>query len=130
MCSPRSKARRLAAARLLIGASLAGCGEPGLTNWGAPPTIEPDGVVEILDLSFIPETVVIDVDQRVGWLNRDTVDHQLAQDSGVVVDRIASGRLGWQTQGQVIISFPIAGSYYYTCAIHPEMKGIVHVLDQ
>lgn len=136
MCKPSSSTTRAlpAGPRALLGAGLAllapACGDPGLTDWGAPPVITADKVVEIQDLSFIPETVVIDAGQLVGWLNRDTVDHQLAQDSGAVAGRIQSGRLGWQTQGQVIIPFPDAGSYYYTCAIHPEMKGVVHVLAE
>jgi plastocyanin len=75
--------------------------------------------VEIKDKTFIPAALTIKVHDQVRWHNADEVDYQLKGD-------------GWQSlplkpSRNFTRSFDQAGTFPYTCSLHPEMKGTVVV---
>jgi plastocyanin len=71
--------------------------------------------------AFQPGTVTIDLGQSVTWVNLDDDEHTAtgaAFDTGI----LAPGALG-------TVTFDSAGSFPYSCQLHPEMVGRVEVRD-
>ena len=119
----RSIALFAAALLVLGGLSLAACGNGTDTP---PPTSPSSGTqspvatsVEIREFAFAPADVAIAVGESVEWTNADAVAHAVSGD-------------GWDSgllsQGQTFSRvFDTAGTYEYTCSVHPAMKGTVTV---
>lgn len=85
----------------------------------AVPAGAADRTVRIASSDYATDPVRITVGDRVTWLNADSLPHD------------ASGN-GWSTplllNGQrASVRFTAAGTYAYTCTIHPEMSGRVIV---
>ena len=77
--------------------------------------------VNIVDFSFAPNNLTINVGDMVEWTNQDGVSHTSTSDDGVW----DSGLLG---QGDTFTyTFTLAGSYSYHCTPHPFMTGTVVV---
>ena len=75
----------------------------------------------IVDFSFAPNNLTINVGDMVEWTNQDGVSHTSTSDDGVW----DSGLLG---QGDTFTyTFTLAGSYSYHCTPHPFMTGTVVV---
>ena len=80
--------------------------------------IEPDNLVEIHDLAFVPQSVKIEQGDTVTWRNTDDVAHNIV---GFGVDeRLEPGDTLRHT-------FDEAGTFHYICSIHPGMEGTVTV---
>ena len=78
--------------------------------------------VEMREMSFRADSVVITAGQSVGWINRDQVAHTVTFDSG---GPQSSGDMA--SGGTFVAAFPRPGVYRYHCVPHPNMKGVVVV---
>jgi plastocyanin len=109
---------------------LGGCGTQ--TSQPTPPAQSPiqsaqtsgsivaeGNVVAIKNFSFNPDTLTVKAGTTVAWVNEDSVTHTIKSDA------FSSGNLG---NGQKFeFKFEKAGSFDYSCGIHPSMKGKIIV---
>ena len=80
--------------------------------------------VEIVEFTYQPDPVVVQVGGKVIWQNQDTAPHTATADDGSFdTGVIEKGKLGSET-------FKKAGTYTYFCEIHPTMHGTVEVIDK
>jgi plastocyanin len=79
--------------------------------------------VEIVDFTFSPETVTVQVGGKVNWANEDAAPHTATADDG----SFDTGTIEQDKRGNA--TFKQAGSFSYICEIHPEMKGTVEVVE-
>lgn len=85
----------------------------------AGPSIAVDKWVTMSDSKYLPGAVTIRVGEKVTWVNDDDLPHD------------ASGN-GWSTPllmkgDSAAVRFTRAGTYRYTCTIHPAMSSRVVV---
>ncbi len=77
--------------------------------------------VRIVDFSFSPRTVNVNVGDTVTWTNRGDEDHTAtASDGSFDTGSLSTGASGSAT-------FNKAGSFSYICKPHPFMRGTVEV---
>jgi plastocyanin len=77
--------------------------------------------VRIVDFSFSPRTVSVNVGDTVTWTNRGDEGHTATASGGSFdTGALSSGQSGSHT-------FTKAGSFSYICKPHPFMKGTVQV---
>lgn len=84
---------------------------------GGADTIE----VRIVSLTFRPRLVVINAGARVGWTNHDEIPHAL---------RFGRARINSPVllrDDHFSHRFTEPGTYDYTCAVEPSMRGIIVV---
>jgi len=75
--------------------------------------------VAISNFSFEPASVTVKVGTTVTWTNNDTAPHQIKSDT------FNSPVL---SKGQTFsFTFSAAGTYDYSCNVHPSMKGQIIV---
>jgi plastocyanin len=75
--------------------------------------------VSIVNMSFSPNTITVPIGATVVWTNTDSVAHTLKSDA------FESGTLN---PGDAFdFAFTNAGTYNYSCGIHPSMQGTVVV---
>lgn len=129
------RTKKLIAITFLLAAAAASCGGSGSTP-GAPsevpsvaPSASPDASggsaeadeVAIAGFAFAPAEISVPAGTTVTWSNEDSAPHTVTFDDGSA----DSGRL---TQGATFeLAFDSAGTFAYSCAIHPSMKGTVTV---
>lgn len=94
----------------------------------AKPELVPsdDGVkavvtVRVYDNAYEPAEVTITPDQAVRWVFEGPADHDVVADDGSFVSELVR-------EGDYTHLFSEEGSYEYDCSIHPEMRGVVHVV--
>ena len=79
--------------------------------------------VDIVEFTYQPDPVVVQVGGKVIWQNQDTAPHTATADDGSFdTGTIEKGKIGSET-------FKEAGTYTYFCAIHPTMHGTVEVVE-
>jgi plastocyanin len=79
--------------------------------------------VEIVESSYEPDPVVVQVGGKVIWQNEDSTPHTATADDGSFdTGTIETGKLGSAT-------FKEAGTFTYHCEIHPSMHGTVEVVE-
>src|SRR5215218_8932670 len=79
--------------------------------------------VQIVEFSYEPEPVVVQVGGKVIWQNEDSAPHTAtADDESFDTDTIEQGKIGSAT-------FKEAGTFTYFCEIHPTMHGTVEVVE-
>jgi plastocyanin len=79
--------------------------------------------VDIVEFTYQPDPVVVQVDGKVIWQNQDAAPHTATADDGSWdTGTIEKGKLGSET-------FKEPGAYAYFCEIHPTMKGTVEVVE-
>jgi plastocyanin len=82
-----------------------------------------DGKVSIADMSFSPSTITVKKGTTVTWTNNDSVTHNVtAGNNGFTSGNLVPGK-------QFNFTFDKAGTFSYTCTLHPSMKGTVTVTD-
>jgi plastocyanin len=118
-----TRIRSLVLALVLVGAAAA-CGSS--SSSGTPTTGSgspgPGNTVTIKDFKFTPAMLTVKTGTKVTFVNEDTTTHTATSASG---STISSGNLA---KGQsYTVTFTKAGTYQYTCSIHPYMKGTVTV---
>jgi len=83
---------------------------------------EPDiYTVEIKDMKFVPDSIVVKKVDRVIFVNRDMVGHCVTEDGKAWTSGAIPGGEDWMLVAQ-------KSSNYY-CAIHVVMKGRIIVKD-
>lgn len=79
--------------------------------------------VEIVEFTYEPDPVVVQVDGKVIWQNQDTAPHTATADDGSFdTGTIEKGKIGSAT-------FHETGTFTYFCQIHPTMHGTVEVVE-
>jgi len=79
--------------------------------------------VDIVEFTYQPDPVVVQVDGKVIWQNQDTAPHTATADDGSFdTGTIEKGKIGSET-------FKEPGTFTYFCEIHPTMKGTVEVVE-
>ncbi len=79
--------------------------------------------VEIVEFTYQPDPVVVQVGGKVIWQNEDTAPHTATADDGSFdTGTIEKGKLGSAT-------FKEPGTFTYFCEIHPTMHGTVEVVE-
>jgi len=81
-------------------------------------------LVTIVDLSFQPSDVTIQTGGNVTWVNgeSDTAHTSTAADGSWDSGLLSPG-------DSYTADFSTAGDYAYACSVHPDMHGVVHVVD-
>lgn len=75
--------------------------------------------VDIQNFSFTPSTLTIKKGTTVTWTNNDSTPHQI---------KSATFNSGQLSKGQTFsFTFADAGTFAYSCAIHPSMTGTIVV---
>ena len=79
--------------------------------------------VQIVEFTYEPDPVVVQVGGKVTWQNQDTAPHTATADDGSFdTGTIEKGKLGSAT-------FKEPGTFTYFCEIHPTMHGTVEVVE-
>lgn len=79
--------------------------------------------VDIVEFTYQPDPVVVQIGGKVTWQNQDTAPHTATADDGNWdTGTIEKGKIGSET-------FKEPGTFTYFCEIHPTMKGTVEVVD-
>jgi len=110
-------------ALVLVLAALPGCGSASPPPSGGAPASDASSTagasknvaISIASFAFEPANAEVVAGGTVTWTNNDNVAHTISID-GKVSSEIAPGA----TFSQV---FEKAGTYPYTCSIHPSMTG-------
>ena len=122
--------RVLAGVGLLIGsfafAAPVAAGDPCFHDMSRPPVSEDAvAVVKMDKCAFFPTIAHVPVGTEVRFINGDVVGHE-----------IVGANLTWGhhdkvlgTDDQLAVKFAKAGTYPYTCMIHPGMTGAIIVGD-
>jgi plastocyanin len=93
---------------------LAGCssGATGGSSGGGTTVVEKN-------FAFTPNTLTVDVGATVTFANQDSVPHHV---------NIGNQDLGEQAAGQSVTwKAATAGTYPFSCSIHPSMTGVITV---
>lgn len=79
--------------------------------------------VQIVEFTYEPDPVVVQVGGKVIWQNEDTAPHTATADDGSFdTGIIEKGKLGSAT-------FKEPGTFTYFCEVHPTMHGTVEVVE-
>jgi len=79
--------------------------------------------VDIVEFTYQPDPVVVQVGGKVIWQNQDPAPHTATADDGSFdTGTIEKGKIGSET-------FKEAGTFTYFCEIHPTMHGTVEVVE-
>jgi plastocyanin len=103
----------------LVRIPLAGAGALILLGAAAGPSIAVDKWVTMYNSKYLPGVVTIEPGDTVTWVNDDDLPHDAAGS-------------GWSTPllmkgDSARVTFARAGTYRYSCTIHPEMRSAVIV---
>jgi plastocyanin len=81
-------------------------------------------IITIADLAFQPSDVTIQTGGNVTWVNgeSDTAHTSTAADGSWDSGVLSPG-------DTYAVTFSTAGDYAYACSVHPDMHGVVHVVD-
>lgn len=110
---------------VILACMTAGCTyTPASPATPAQTTVPAGNVVTIKNFAFDPTSLVVKTGTVVTWTNEDTAVHIIASDASAPAP-FSSGSL---RQGDVYtFTFTVAGTYTYTCTLHPTMKGTIIV---
>jgi len=112
----------LAGALLLGGCSLYGGTPNNLTNVGTVPTSAStvgSDTVNIQNFAFDPASLTVKKGATVTWTNNDSAPHRIKSDT-FNSPQLNSGQ-------SFSFTFTTAGSFDYSCSIHPSMTGKIIV---
>jgi plastocyanin len=77
--------------------------------------------VEIIDFSFEPAVLTVDVGTTVNWTNEDSTTHSVVDRGGTFASPDLAPGASFSMRSDE------AGTYEYVCGIHPSMTGTVTV---
>ncbi|MFA6333840.1 MAG: cupredoxin family copper-binding protein [Methanoregula sp.] len=82
-----------------------------------------DNTINIKNMAYDPAEITVKAGSIVRWVNRDSVVHSVvfSKDSKINPSGILRNSEGFS------VKFYEAGTYPYSCGIHPEMTGTVIV---
>jgi plastocyanin len=79
--------------------------------------------VQIVEFTYQPDPVVVQVGGKVIWQNEDTAPHTATADDGSFdTGMLERGKIKSET-------FKEAGTFPYFCEVHPTMHGTVEVVE-
>jgi plastocyanin len=79
--------------------------------------------VKIVEFTYQPDPVTVQVGGKVIWQNEDTAPHTATADDGSFdTGTLERGKIKSET-------FKQAGTFTYYCEIHPDMHGTVEVVE-
>jgi len=90
----------------------------------APVEVSYNNVI-IKDFAFTPAEITIKKGMAVTWQNQDSAPHVIVSDSGL--PGLQSAKL--ENGGSYTYIFYKVGDWAYHCQIHPNMKGVVKVVE-
>jgi plastocyanin len=102
---------------------LAACAEGPGPNEVATPA---EAVVVIDDLAFDPQTLTVVAGTEVTFINEDDVRHSVVADDP---DRALDSTLLDPDIGLLVHVFNTPGEVSYHCSVHPEMAGMIEVIE-
>jgi plastocyanin len=79
-----------------------------------------DNTIRIKNLAFDRENISVRVGSTVRWVNLDSAPHRIVFEDGADSTVLAASQ-SWSRK------FDEAGTYKYSCTIHPAMQGTVIV---
>jgi plastocyanin len=117
---------RSLAALLLAAALLAGCGGSKKSSTSSSTTPASGGggggtAVSMKNIQFSPKSLTVKVGQTVTWTNDDSVDHNVIASGGAFKSNTFGHGATFKWKATK------AGTFDYTCTIHPGMTGTVTV---
>ena len=115
----RSVAVTLAA--LLAGSA---AGNAATMASAAEPTSPRVHAVKVDGLGFKPAVLVVAPGDRVTWINKDPFPHTVTADGKAFDSGTLAPQASWSFTTQA------AGTFAYTCTLHPTMKGKLIVRAQ
>lgn len=80
-----------------------------------------DSEIVVKDFMFTPMLLKVKAGSTVKWLNKDEEPHTVISDTGL----FHSGAM--DTNESFSFKFEKAGTYHFTCSIHPRMVGTIEV---
>jgi amicyanin len=89
---------------------------------GAPDAPQGLNAITISNFKFVPATVTVPAGTIVTWTNKDEEPHNVISSDGTTFHSPGLG-----TDAKYSFTFPTAGTFDYTCGIHPFMHGTVVV---
>ena len=117
---------RRSARALLLGAGAAAClgaapARPGPGQPASGPRSAPGVTIVIENMQFVPPTLSVRRGERVTWVNKDIVPHDVtAHDKSFDSGSIAAGATWSTVAGH-------AGRVDYACSFHPTMTATLIV---
>jgi plastocyanin len=97
--------------------------QPGVTTTTAIPektASVSDNTITIKDFAFNPPAMTVRAGATVRWVNADSATHRIQARGDIISPLLSSGQ-SWSR------IFDQAGTYEYTCTIHPSMHGTLVV---
>lgn len=97
------------------------CLAAAATAAALPASAAADTAVEIKGMKFSPADISVKVGDTVTFTNSDGAPHTCtADDKSFDTGRMTKGKSG-------TITLTTAGDFPFHCAVHPGMKGVIHV---
>jgi plastocyanin len=95
-------------------------------QYASQPQSQIQGIpISISNFQYNPHDIIIAEGTTVSWVNYDSAPHTVTSDN-YAEDRFDSGKSEY---GQVYTkTFSKAGTFYYYCAFHPNMRGVIRVI--
>lgn len=88
---------------------------------GAHAADKPVGHVIVIEgVQFVPDSLTVHPGDKVTWINKDPFPHTVTSPGSFDSHSIASGASWVYIAAQT-------GTYAYTCTLHPNMRGMLHV---
>ncbi len=111
----------VAAAAVILLTAATGCSSSSAPTGGSSTVSGGPATVTVQNFSFSPGDLTVKTGTKVTWKFEDSVQHNVtAGDKSFKSDDESKG-------GSYSFTFNKAGSYDYTCTIHPQMQGSVTV---
>jgi plastocyanin len=113
---------------LALAVAISACGGDDDSGGGSTATSTASssagGAVEIKmqNIQFAPKDTTVKVGQKITWVNEDSVDHDVAADSGADFKSDAFGK-----GGTFEFTPDKAGTIKYECTLHPGMTATLTV---
>jgi plastocyanin len=102
----------------VIGAMTLCMAAPSAPTRAASPAL---AQVLVNDFMFQPTSLTVPAGTTVTWTNKDDEPHTVRSDTGL----FGSGAM--DTNESFSFKFEKAGTYHFTCSIHPRMVGTIIV---
>ena len=77
--------------------------------------------ISIQGFHYLPDSLTVQVGDTVRWTNADLVPHTATARSNDLDSRSIASRKDWRFVATR------AGTYFYACAFHPDMRGTLVV---
>ncbi|WP_449277942.1 cupredoxin domain-containing protein [Leucobacter sp. GX24907] len=103
-------------------ASIAGCSPSKPEVTPSDDDAEAVVVVQAVDNSYEPAEVTVRVGEAVRWEFEGAQEHDVVSNDRSFVSEL-------MVEGSYVHVFDSAGEFPYLCSIHPEMQGLVTVVE-